>query len=41
MVRKIVKEKEEVDVLVDLIKEYEMWKEKETEETKKEFIDAV
>jgi len=41
VVRKSVKEDEAVDALVDLIKEYGMWKEKETEETEKELVAAA
>jgi len=40
VVRKSVKEAEAVDALVDLIKDYGMWKEKE-EETEKELVSAV
>jgi len=40
VVRKSVKEEEAVDALVDLIKEYGMWKEKE-EETEKELVAAA
>jgi len=36
VVRKSIKEDEAVDALVDLIKDYGMWKEKETEETEEE-----
>lgn len=38
VVRKSIPEEEAVDELVDLIKEYGMWKDKETEEDEKELI---
>lgn len=41
VVRKSVKEEEAVDSLVDLIKDYGMWKEKEVEETEKELVAAA
>lgn len=41
VVRKSVKEDEAVDALVDLIKEYGMWKEKDVEESEKELVSAA
>jgi len=41
VVRKSVKEDEAVEALVDLIKEYGMWKEKDVEETENELVAAA
>lgn len=41
VVRKSVKEEEAVDALVDLIKDYGMWKEKDVEESEKELAIAA